>query len=175
MATANRNLSEYNKDFVPNGAGFRIGIVVSEWNDSITLNLLKGAKEALLDNGVKEEDIIVRFVPGAFELPLGAQFMCEYTNVDGVIAIGVVIQGETKHFDFVCEGATQGIKDVNLEYNTPVAFCVLTDNNIQQSIDRSGGKHGNKGIECAIACLKMVDLKKSFLKEVGTNTDFTQN
>ncbi len=175
MATANRNLSEYNKDFVPNGAGFRIGIVVSEWNDSITLNLLKGAKEALLDNGVKEEDIMVRFVPGAFELPLGAQFMCEYTNVDGVIAIGVVIQGETKHFDFVCEGATQGIKDVNLEYNTPVAFCVLTDNNIQQSIDRSGGKHGNKGIECAIACLKMVDLKKSFLKEVGTNTDFTQN
>jgi 6,7-dimethyl-8-ribityllumazine synthase len=175
MATANRNLSEYNKDFVPNGAGFRIGIVVSEWNDSITLNLLKGAKEALLDNGVKEEDIIVRFVPGAFELPLGAQFMCEYTNVDGVIAIGVVIQGETKHFDFVCEGATQGIKDVNLEYNTPVAFCVLTDNHIQQSIDRSGGKHGNKGIECAIACLKMVDLKKSFLKEVGTNTDFTQN
>jgi len=175
MATANRNLSEYNKDFVPNGAGFRIGIVVSEWNDSITLNLLKGAKEVLLDNGVKEEDIMVRFVPGAFELPLGAQFMCEYTNVDGVIAIGVVIQGETKHFDFVCEGATQGIKDVNLEYNTPVAFCVLTDNNIQQSIDRSGGKHGNKGIECAIACLKMVDLKKSFLKEVGTNTDFTQN
>jgi len=175
MATANRNLSEYNKDFVPNGAGFRIGIVVSEWNDSITLNLLKGAKEALLDNGVKEEDIMVRFVPGAFELPLGAQFMCEYTNVDGVIAIGVVIQGETKHFDFVCEGATQGIKDVNLEYNTPVAFCILTDNNIQQSIDRSGGKHGNKGIECAIACLKMIDLKKSFLKEVGTKTDFTQN
>ena len=174
MATANRNLSEYNKDFVPNGAGFRIGIIVSEWNDSITLNLLKGAKEALLENGVKEEDIMVRFVPGAFELPLGAQFMCEYTNIDGVIAIGVVIQGETKHFDYVCEGTTQGIKDVNLEYNTPVSFCVLTDNNMQQSIDRSGGKHGNKGVESAIACMKMIELKKSFQK-VNGSTNFSQN
>ena len=164
MATEGRNLSEYNKDFVPNGADFKIGIVVSEWNDSITLNLLKGAKQALIDNGVKKSNIIVRFVPGAFELPLGAQYMCEYTDVDGVIAIGVVIQGETKHFDFVCEGATQGIKDVNLKFNTPVAFCVLTDNNIQQSIDRSGGKHGNKGIECAIACMKMVDLKKNMCR-----------
>lgn len=160
MATALRNLSEYNKDFVPNGADFIVGIVVSEWNDSITLNLLKGAKEALLENGVKEENILIRFVPGAFELPLGAQFMCEYTKADGVIAIGVVIQGETKHFDFVCDGATQGIKDVNLKFNIPVSFCLLTDNNIQQSIDRSGGVHGNKGIECAIACLKMIDLKK---------------
>lgn len=162
MATANRNLSEYNKEFIPNGADFKIGIVVSEWNESITLNLLKGAKEALLDNGVKEENIHVRFVPGAFELPLGCQYFCEFTDVDGVVAIGTVIQGETKHFDFVCDGATQGIKDVNLKYNTPVAFCLLTDNTMQQSIDRSGGKHGNKGIECAIACMKMIELKKSF-------------
>ena len=162
MATANRNLSEYNAEFIPNGADFKIGIVVSEWNDKITLNLLEGAKTALLDNGVKEENIDIRFVPGAFELPLGCQFMCEKGEVDGVVAIGVVIQGETKHFDFVCDGATQGIKDVNLKYNTPVAFCVLTDNNEQQSIDRSGGKHGNKGIECAVACLKMVGLKNSF-------------
>ena len=161
MATANRNLSEYNKDFIPNGADFKIGIVVSEWNENITLNLLKGAKQALTDNGVKDENIQVRFVPGAFELPLGCQFMCEKGEVDGVVAIGVVIQGETKHFDFVCEGATQGIKDVNLKYNTPVSFCVLTDNNEQQSIDRSGGKHGNKGIECAIACMKMIELKKT--------------
>jgi 6,7-dimethyl-8-ribityllumazine synthase len=163
MATALRNLSEYNKDLVPNGADFKIGIVVSEWNDSITLNLLKGAKQALLENGVLEENILVRFVPGAFELPLATQYLCEYTDVDGLVAIGVVIQGETKHFDFVCEGTTQGIKDVNLKYNIPVAFCVLTDNTMQQSIDRSGGIHGNKGIECAIACLKMIELKKSFL------------
>lgn len=162
MATIHRNLSEYSKEHVPNGADFKIGIVVSEWNDSITLNLLKGAKDTLLENGVKEENILVRFVPGAFELPLGAQFMLDNTSVDGVIAIGVVIQGETKHFDFVCQGATQGLMNVNLEYNSPVAFCLLTDNNIQQSIDRSGGKHGNKGVECAIACLKMVELKHSF-------------
>jgi len=162
MATANRNLSEYNKEFIPNGADFKIGIVVSEWNENITLNLLKGAKQALTENGVTEENITVRFVPGAFELPLGCQFMCESDKYDGVVAIGVVIQGETKHFDFVCDGATQGIKDVNLKYNTPVAFCLLTDNNIQQSIDRSGGKYGNKGVECAIACMKMIALKKSF-------------
>lgn len=162
MATANRNLSEYNKDFVPNGADFKVGIVVSEWNDNITLNLLKGAKEALMDNGVNEKNILVRFVPGAFELPLGCQFMLENTFVDGVIAIGCVIQGETKHFDFVCDGATQGIKDLNLKYNKPVSFCLLTDNTEQQSIDRSGGKHGNKGIECAVALLKMIELKNSF-------------
>lgn len=162
MATANRNLSEYNKEFIPNGADFKIGIVVSEWNDSITLNLLEGAKNALLENGVKEQNIIVRFVPGAYELPLGSQFMCKNETIDGVIAIGAVIQGETKHFDFVCEAATLGIKDVNLKFNTPISFCLLTDNTMQQSIDRSGGKHGNKGIECAIACLKMIALKKSF-------------
>lgn len=162
MATANRNLSEYKKEFIPNGADFKIGIVVSEWNENITLNLLKGAKQALLDHGVSEENILVRFVPGAFELPLGCQWMLEHSNVDGVVAIGTVIQGETKHFDFVCDGATQGIKDVILKYNKPVAFCLLTDNTLQQSIDRSGGKHGNKGIECAVACMKMIGLKRSF-------------
>lgn len=165
MATALRNLSEYNKDTLPNGADFRIGIVVSEWHDSITLNLLKGAKETLLANGVKEENIIIRFVPGAFELPLAAQWLCEYSKVDGAIAIGVVIQGETKHFDFVCDGTTQGIKDVNLKFSTPITFCLLTDNTMQQSIDRSGGIHGNKGIECAVACLKMVELKKELTEQ----------
>ena len=162
MATEGRNLSEYNKEFIPNGADFTIGIVVSEWNEAITLNLLEGAKNALLENGVKEQNIIVRFVPGAYELPLGCQFVCESENIDGAIAIGTVIQGETKHFDFVCEAAAIGIKDVNLKFNIPISFCVLTDNTMQQSIDRSGGKHGNKGVECAIACLKMIALKKSF-------------
>lgn len=165
MATAFKNLSEYDKKNVPNGADFKVGIVVSEWNDSITFNLLAGAKEALLDNGVKEENILVRYVPGAFELPLGAQLMLDNTDVDGVVAIGVVIQGETKHFDFVCKAATEGIMHLNLEYNSPVAFCLLTDNDIQQSIDRSGGKHGNKGTECAIACIKMIALKKEFTNE----------
>jgi 6,7-dimethyl-8-ribityllumazine synthase len=162
MATANRNLSEYNKDFVPNGADFKIGIVVSEWNDHITLNLLEGAKKTLIDNGVLDKNIIIRFVPGAFELPLGVQTMFENTYIDGAIAIGCVIQGETKHFDFVCQGTTQGIMDLNLKYNLPVSFCLLTDNTEQQSLDRSGGKHGNKGVECAVALLKMIELQKSF-------------
>jgi len=162
VATALKNLSAYNKENIPNGADFKVGIVVSEWNDIITNNLFEGAKQALLDNGVPESNIIVRHVPGAFELPLASQFMLDNTDVDGVVAIGVVIQGETRHFDFVCQGATQGLMNVMLEYNSPVSFCLLTDNNIQQSIDRSGGVHGNKGIECAIACLKMIALKKSF-------------
>lgn len=162
MATALKNLSDYNKENIPNGADFKVGIVVSEWNESITNNLFEGAKKALLENGVPESNILVRHVPGAFELPLASQLMLDNTDVDGVVAIGVVIQGETKHFDFVCQGTTQGLMNVMLEYNSPVAFCLLTDNNIQQSIDRSGGIHGNKGIECAIACLKMIALKKSF-------------
>ncbi len=162
MATALKNLSDYNKENIPSGADFKVGIVISEWNDIITNNLFEGAKQALLDNGVPESNIIVRHVPGAFELPLASQFMLDNTDVDGVVAIGVVIQGETRHFDFVCQGATQGLMNVMLEYNSPVSFCLLTDNNIQQSIDRSGGVHGNKGIECAIACLKMIALKKSF-------------
>jgi 6,7-dimethyl-8-ribityllumazine synthase len=160
MATKGNNLSTYNKDFVPNGAGFRIGIVVSSWNEHITLKLLEGANHALLENGVLGADITIKFVPGAFELPLGAQLLLESTDLDGVIAIGTVIQGETKHFDFVCAGTTQGLMDVMLKHSKPVAFCVLTDQNKQQSIDRSGGIHGNKGIECAIACLKMIAFKK---------------
>jgi len=161
MATAFKNLSDYDKNTVPNGADFKIGIVVSEWNDSITNALLFGAKTALLENGVKEENIMVRYVPGTFELPLGCQLLLDNTDIDGAIAIGVVIQGETRHFDFVCQGATQGLMQVGLEYNTPVMYCVLTDDNIQQSLDRSGGKHGNKGTDTAIACLKMIEFKRS--------------
>jgi 6,7-dimethyl-8-ribityllumazine synthase len=161
MATSEKNLSEYITEDIPNGADFKIGIVVSEWNEDITLNLLKGAEQALVDNKVNPDNITVKFVPGAFELPLGCQMLLEADeDLDGVIAIGCVIQGETKHFDFVCQGATQGIMSIQLEYNTPVSFCLLTDNTKQQSIDRSGGKHGNKGIECAIACLKMIGLQE---------------
>ena len=161
MATANKNLSQYEKGTIPNGADFRIGIVVSEWNDDITTPLMNGAIEALRENGVKKKNIIVKNVPGTFELPLGCQFLLEADeDMDGVIAIGCVIQGETKHFDFVCQGATQGIMAVTMEYNTPVSFCVLTDNTKQQSIDRSGGKHGNKGIECAVSLLKMIGFQE---------------
>jgi 6,7-dimethyl-8-ribityllumazine synthase len=162
MATEHHNLSQYNKELVPNGADFKVGIVVSEWNDNVTFNLLSGAKETLMANGVTEDNIHVYFVPGTFELPLGCQFVYENTYLDGVIAIGCVIQGETRHFDFVCEGTTKGIMDVGLKYNRPTIFCVLTDNNLQQSLDRSGGKHGNKGVECAVALLKMIELARKF-------------
>ncbi|MFT6167539.1 MAG: 6,7-dimethyl-8-ribityllumazine synthase [Vicingaceae bacterium] len=159
MATEGNNLSEYDFNSVPNGSEMTLGIVVSEWNDKITLELLKGAKNTLLKHGVLESNIHVHFVPGAFELPLGAQLLLENKAVEAVICLGCVIQGETKHFDFVCEGVTQGIKDVNLKYNAPVIFGVLTDNTEQQSIDRSGGRLGNKGDEAAVTAIKMVDLK----------------
>ena len=158
MATT--NLSVYDKATIPNAKNFRFGIVVSEWNPEITENLFLGAQEALLDNNVLAENIIRWNVPGSFELIYGCKKMIETQQLDAVIAIGNVIQGETKHFDFVCEGVTQGIVDLNIKYDVPVVFCVLTDNTKQQSIDRSGGKHGNKGVECAIAAIKMAVLKQ---------------
>jgi len=160
MATEGNNLSEYDFNSVPDGSAMTLGIVVSEWNDKITLGLLKGAKATLLKQGVIESNIHIHFVPGAFELPLGAQLILENQAVDAVICLGCVIQGETKHFDFVCEGVTQGIKDVSLKYNAPVIFGVLTDNTEQQSIDRSGGRLGNKGDEAAVTAIKMIDLKR---------------
>ena len=165
MATANHNLSNYDKATIPNAKDFRFGIVVSEWNDTITEGLWQGAFDALIDCGTVKENIVRWNVPGTFELTYGAARLSKsvYADsgmLDAIIVIGCVIQGETKHFDFVCEGVTQGIKDLNLNGDIPVIFCVLTDNNRQQSIDRSGGKHGNKGTEAAIAAIKMADLRK---------------
>jgi 6,7-dimethyl-8-ribityllumazine synthase len=157
MATT--NLSYYDKTTIPNAKLFRFGIVVSEWNSEITKNLQKGAIETLLDCGAIKENILSWDVPGSFELVYGCRKMIQSQKIDAIIAIGNVIQGETKHFDFVCEGVTQGIVDLNVKYEIPVIFCVLTDNTKQQSIDRSGGKLGNKGIECAVAAIKMAALK----------------
>jgi 6,7-dimethyl-8-ribityllumazine synthase len=151
-------LSDYDKSRVPDARNFRFGIVVSEWNSKITEGLFNGAETALLDCGASPENIIRIDVPGSFELIYGAKLLVN-KDFDVVIAIGCIIQGETKHFDFVCEGVTQGIKDLNVQYDTPVIFCVLTDNNMQQSIDRSGGRHGNKGTEAAIAAIKMAQLR----------------
>lgn len=161
MATKNTNLSSYDKATIPNAESFRFGIVVSEWNDKITEGMFAGAVEALVDCGAKEENITRWNVPGSYELIYGCKLMGEkFPELDAIIAIGCVIQGETRHFDFVCEAVSQGIKDLNVQGEIPVIFCVLTDNNIQQSIDRSGGKHGNKGVEAAIAAIKMADLRK---------------
>ena len=158
MATT--NLSHYDKATIPNANSFRFGIVVSEWNPEITRNLQKGAIETLVDCGAEKASITSWDVPGSFELVYGCKKMIESQQVDAIIAIGNVIQGETKHFDFVCDGVTQGIVDLNIKYDVPIIFCVLTDNTKQQSIDRSGGKFGNKGIECAIAAIKMAALRQ---------------
>lgn len=160
MATENKNLSHYDKNTIPDTKGFRFGIVVSEWNETITSGLYEGAVAALRDNGVQQEDIITWNVPGSYELIYGSKKMIETQRVNAVIAVGSVIQGETKHFDFVCEAVAQGIKDLNVTTDVPVIFCVLTDNNMQQAIDRSGGKHGNKGTEAAIAAIKMAYLRE---------------
>jgi 6,7-dimethyl-8-ribityllumazine synthase len=160
MATANNNLSNYDINSIPDAGKMVFGIVISEWNENITKGLLNGTYHTLLKHGAKEENIIIKYVPGTFELPLGAQTLFEKTNVDAVICLGSVIQGETKHFDYVCEGAAMGIKDVALKYNKPTIFGVLTDNTLQQAIDRSGGKHGNKGDEAAVTAIKMVAFQK---------------
>lgn len=159
MATT--NLSAYDKNTIPNAKDFRFGIVVSEWNSDITDNLYQGAFATLIEHGALPENITTIYVPGSYELIYGSKHLIQNHKLDAAIAIGNVIQGETKHFDFVCEAVTQGIKDINILFDVPTIFCVLTDNTKQQSIDRSGGIHGNKGIECAIAAIKMAALKNN--------------
>ena len=156
MATT--NLSHYDKTTIPDAKYFRFGIVVSEWNSEITKNLKKGTIDTLLECGALKENIVSWDVPGSFEIVFGCKKMIESQDLDAIIAIGNVIQGETKHFDFVCNGVTKGIVDLNIKFNTPIIFCVLTDSTRQQSIDRSGGKLGNKGVESAIAAIKMASL-----------------
>ncbi len=155
MATSTKNQSVYDKKTIPNAKNLRFGIVVSEWNSKITEGLFKGAETTLLDCGVKQGNILRWNVPGSFELTFGCKKMIQQNNPDAVIAIGSVIRGETKHFDFVCSATAQGIKDLNVITDTPVIFCVLTDENLQQAKDRSGGRYGNKGTEAAIAAIKM--------------------
>jgi len=159
---ATRDLSAYDINSVPSAENMSFGIVVAEWNWEITSALAEGAINTLKKHGAQEENITVKYVPGTFELPLGGQFFAEMANVDAVILLGCVIQGETRHFDYICEGVTQGTKDLNLKYNKPFIFGVLTTNDEQQAIDRAGGKHGNKGDEAAVTAIKMVGLQRSF-------------
>ncbi len=158
MATAGKNLSSYKKEDLKNTENLKIGIVVAEWNNNITDALFNGAFDTLVANGLSKENIICIKVPGSFELVYGAKYLIESHKLGAVIVIGSVIQGETKHFDFICNAVSQGVKDLNIKYNTPVIFGLLTDNTLQQALDRSGGKHGNKGVECAVAAIKMATL-----------------
>lgn len=156
MTEKKKNLSDYNPDAIPSGEGHKIGVIAAEWNPEVTDAMLKGAVDTLLANGVKEKDLIVKRVPGTFELSSAADMMLHFLHPDAIICIGCVIQGETRHFEFICQAVSQGITNVALKHERPVIFSVLTTNTMEQALDRAGGKHGNKGIEGAVTALKML-------------------
>lgn len=160
MATAYHNLSDYDYESVPSGKGLRIGIAVAEWNRNITEALMKGAIATLLKHDVTEEDIIVQHVPGTFELTYASAYLAEQHEVDAVIAIGCVVRGDTPHFDYICQGVTQGITQLNVDGFVSVIFGVLTTETMLQAEERAGGKHGNKGTEAAVTALKMAGLRR---------------
>ena len=164
MATAYHNLSDYDFNSVPNAEEMKFGIVVSEWNDKITGALLDGAINTLKKHGARDENILVKTVSGSFELIFGANQFIEYSNVDAVIAIGCVVRGDTPHFDYVCMGSTNGIAQLNATGNVPVIYGLITTNTMEQAEDRAGGKLGNKGDECAITAIKMIDFAWSLQK-----------
>ncbi len=156
-----KNLSEYNISDVPDASDMKIAIVFAEWNQEITLALADGAKTTLLNHGLNEKNLFINSVPGSYELPMGAQYIFENNrDIDAVICIGCVIQGETRHFEFISDAVANGIMNVAIKYNKPVIFGVLTTDNFSQAKERSGGKHGNKGDEAAITAIKMIELKK---------------
>jgi 6,7-dimethyl-8-ribityllumazine synthase len=154
-----KNLSDNAHGIVPDAHKMRFGIVVSDWNMEVTWSLLDGAVKTLKKHGATDNNIVVKHVPGSFELTLGAQFLAEYDDLDAIICLGCVIQGDTPHFTYICQGVTQGITQLNLEYNLPFIFGVLTTNSQQQAIDRAGGKLGNKGEEAAVTAIKMAALQ----------------
>jgi 6,7-dimethyl-8-ribityllumazine synthase len=161
MATAYHNLSDDDPNAVPDAEGMKFGIVVSEWNGDITGALLQGTIDTLMKHGAKQENILIRQVPGSFELTFACNQMLENANVDAVIALGCIIKGETPHFEYVCSGVTQGITHLNETSDFPVIFGLLTVDNLQQAADRAGGKLGNKGDECAITAIKMISFSWS--------------
>ncbi len=156
MATTLKNLSEYSEKNIVDISGKRFAIVVAEWNAQVTEALFEGAHQTLLKEGAKAENIIRKNVPGSFELTLGAQWTAERSDIDAVICLGCVIQGETRHFDFICNAVAHGLTDVGLKFNKPVIFGVLTPNTLEQALDRAGGRHGTKGDEAAITAIKML-------------------
>ena len=158
MATKEKNLSSKSVEATSDMSSKRIAIVISEWNEEITDSLYEGALNTLIQNGIQKQNIIKTYVPGSFELSLGAQKMAQQKKIDSVICLGCVIQGETRHFEFICQSVAQGLKDVALKFDKPVIFGVLTTDTFQQALDRAGGKYGNKGDEAAITAIKMLNL-----------------
>jgi 6,7-dimethyl-8-ribityllumazine synthase len=160
LATQYHNLSDYDPKSMPDASAMKVGIVVAEWNYEITSKLLEGAYNTLTANGVKPANIVVKWVPGSFELVFGARILADNYDLDAVIVLGCVIRGDTPHFEYVCSGVTQGITQLNLTEEIPFIFGLLTNDTMQQSIDRAGGIHGNKGDEAAVTAIKMAYLAK---------------
>lgn len=162
MSVKKTNLSDYNPLLIPTLNGNKIAVLVSEWNTEVTFALRDGAVDTLIKHGLKREDILIKYVPGSYELPIAAEMVYRtHDEIDAIICLGCVIQGETRHFDFICNAVANGVMNVAINYSSPVIFGVLTTNDMQQAIERSGGKHGNKGVEAAIACIKMIALENS--------------
>jgi len=158
MSTAHQSLSAVSSSKLPNAESFRFGIVVAEWNSSITESLAKACNDSLLKAGVKSDNIHRINVPGSYELTAGASLLANQNKFDAIICLGCVIQGETKHFDFICDAVANGLSNLTIKHNKPFIFGVLTTNTMEQAIDRSGGKHGNKGDEAAYTAIKMAAL-----------------
>jgi len=162
MSTKYQNLTDYNPENVPEAGDMCFVIVVSEWNPSVTEKLMEGAYNTLLKHGAKAENIRVVHVPGSFEIIYAAKRIIKSIKPDAVIGLGCVVRGDTPHFDYVCSAVTQGFAQLNAEGDTPCIFGLLTTNNLQQAIDRSGGRYGNKGVESAITAIIMADLTRKF-------------
>lgn len=162
MASGLKNLSDFSHIEVKSATGLNFGIVVAQWNAAITGALLNGAIDGLVKHGASEDYITVVEVPGSYELITGADIILRDNKFDAVICLGCVIQGETRHFDFICDAVANGISNVSIKYNKPVIFGVLTTDNQQQAIDRAGGIHGNKGEEAAITAIQMAHIHKAF-------------
>ncbi|MCO5233479.1 MAG: 6,7-dimethyl-8-ribityllumazine synthase [Chitinophagales bacterium] len=158
MASSLKNLSDYVINAVPSGKGKNVGIVIAEWNQHITFELLNGCKDTLLQHGVGLDNIVISIVPGTFELPFAAKKIAKEHHLSGVICIGCVIKGETKHDEYINHSVAQALQNLNLHFDIPFIFGVLTPNTEQQALDRAGGKHGNKGVEAAVTLLKMMSI-----------------
>jgi len=165
MASALKNLSDYDDKTIPNGEKFHVGIVVSDWNKEITHKLYEGCFDTLIKHGVKEENIETLQVPGTFELPSAASMMMKCKTLNAVICIGCVIKGETDHDKYINQAVSSGLSNLGMATGIPVIFGVLTPNTEKQAKDRAGGKYGNKGVEAAVTALRMSDLKTQLTKQ----------
>lgn len=171
MASKNQNLSSTFRENKYNASDLKVGIVMSLWNEAITTKLKNGSMEALLQNGLNAENITVIEVPGAYELPMGARFLLESKKYDGIICLGCVIKGETKHDEYISNAVASGIMQLGLSSGKPIIFGVLTPNDEQQAHERAGGIHGNKGTEAAMSLLQMLHLAKD-LKQTKKGIGF---